>query len=253
MAHPLAAVLKHFPPTRLALAYGSAVFAQPGNVPKMTDLIFAVDDPVQWHTDNLQRHSGHYSMLRHFGPGAIATVQSWGGGMYFNPDVTIEGKTYKYGVISVVDFLEDLNRWPYIYVCGRLQKPVLLLQYPSDVKGVPISRAMRRNLRNALAVALLRLPPFFEEHQLYHEISKLSYEGDLRMAISAEDPKKAEKIVLGSFRHFSEYYSDALAESPFGSIVRRCPPPATAVDAGGSLGGPPQKAAPATGEWQQVV
>lgn len=56
----LRSVLQEFPPVQHAVAYGSGVFAQPGLYSKahangivpnspMIDLIFAVEDPLQWH------------------------------------------------------------------------------------------------------------------------------------------------------------------------------------------------------------
>ena len=52
-------ILVSFPPVQHAFAYGSGVFKQPGLYNEkmhpgegpMTDLIFAVDDPFQWHQE----------------------------------------------------------------------------------------------------------------------------------------------------------------------------------------------------------
>lgn len=56
MMHDL---LEQFPPVQHAFAYGSGVFKQPGLYAEkvqpgegpMTDLIFAVDDPLAWHRE----------------------------------------------------------------------------------------------------------------------------------------------------------------------------------------------------------
>jgi translocator assembly and maintenance protein 41 len=205
---------------KFAVAYGSAVFAQPGHIPDMTDLIFAVDDCVEWHAKNLALHRSHYSALKHLGPGVISRVQRMSGQMYFNPYVSIDGCNYKYGVISTGDLLSDLSDWSRMYVSGRLQKPVKIL-HQEEHRGEEIRMAMQKNLRSAVAMALLRLPPHFEEHQLYYEIASLSYDGDTRMSLSVEDPRKVQKIVSGSFNAFSEYYQHTLLEAPFGSIVNR--------------------------------
>ena len=50
------------------------------------------------------------------------------------------------------------------------------------------------NRRAALAFALLTLGPYFTEEDLYHEIAKISYGGDVRM-LFGEDPQKTRKIV----------------------------------------------------------
>ena len=73
-------VLDIFPPVQHAFAYGSGVFMQPdlypssGSTKPMLDFILAVRDPLEWHTENLQRNAKHYSMLGSLGPSA---VRSW--------------------------------------------------------------------------------------------------------------------------------------------------------------------------------
>ena len=63
-----ARVLARFPGGRsLSFAYGSGVFQQSGalNVKdNMTDFIFAVDDPVEWHSNNLEMNPNDYSGLQ---------------------------------------------------------------------------------------------------------------------------------------------------------------------------------------------
>ena len=51
----------------------------------MIDFIFVVEDPIQWHTDNLARHPNHYSFLKYLGAEFICTVQeSFGAKVYYN-------------------------------------------------------------------------------------------------------------------------------------------------------------------------
>jgi translocator assembly and maintenance protein 41 len=210
-------VLAHFPPVRFAIAYGSGVFAQRGNTPSMVDLLFAVDDPVAWHQSNLERNSHHYSALRYTGAGAITWLQGTAAGLWFNPNVVLDTQTYKYGVITTADLKADLLEWRYLYASGRMQKPVRVLQPDADVE-----RCNQVNLRSAAAVALLTLEPYFTEAELYHEITQLSYRGDIRMAIG-EDPQKTRKIVDGSFRDFRSYYAATLQAPPFGDLLRSGP------------------------------
>jgi hypothetical protein len=54
----------------------------------MIDLIFCVNDPLDWHRRNLLANRSHYATpLRWFGPRAIAAVQ--GSGVHFNPFIKI--------------------------------------------------------------------------------------------------------------------------------------------------------------------
>ena len=73
-------VLQHFPPVSFAMAYGSGVFHQAGYSAEqqqsaMIDLVFAVDDPVSWHRENLRRHRDHYSSIGALGAQQVASVQ----------------------------------------------------------------------------------------------------------------------------------------------------------------------------------
>jgi hypothetical protein len=95
-------LMKHFPPVEMSFAYGSGVFRQAGyedvsvapgsqdfsKLP-MLDLVFAVRDPLAWHTANLDKNRGHYSGLRYFGPEIIAMVQ--GGWCSKQPDLRVPG------------------------------------------------------------------------------------------------------------------------------------------------------------------
>jgi len=45
------------------------------------------------------------------------------------------------------------------------------------------------------------------EETLYEEIASLSYKGDIRVILRAEDPMKVKKIVRNSFKEFRELYS----------------------------------------------
>lgn len=72
--HLASLVQQHFPPISYGFAYGSGVFVQPDlyqpNAPAgsgpMLDFIFAVEDPVAWHTQVCSRQAGAFGQ------------QSWG-------------------------------------------------------------------------------------------------------------------------------------------------------------------------------
>ncbi len=56
----------------------------------MLDLVFAVDDPREWHKSNLQRNGHHYSFLRHLGLDTVVRLQQLSAGVYYNTLVTID-------------------------------------------------------------------------------------------------------------------------------------------------------------------
>uniref|UniRef100_A0A3Q2R3H9 Phosphatidate cytidylyltransferase, mitochondrial n=1 Tax=Fundulus heteroclitus TaxID=8078 RepID=A0A3Q2R3H9_FUNHE len=74
-------ILSQFPQDiSLAFAYGSGVFKQAGTsqgqMENMLDFVFAVDDPVTWHTMNLLQNRKHYSILKLLGPNKISAIQN---------------------------------------------------------------------------------------------------------------------------------------------------------------------------------
>lgn len=219
-------------PIRYAFAYGSGVFSQtatassesePGhpappqairNVQqgkgKMIDFIFGVSHTQHWHSLNLQEHRDHYSALGALGSGAVSAVQDkWGAGVYFNPFVTVNGTLIKYGVVNIDTLCRDLSQWDTMYLAGRLHKPVKILR---DHPRVRVANQV--NLLSALRVALLMLPDQFTEHELYTTIAGLSYMGDPRMTVSAEDPNKVRNIVTGQMDYFRRLYAPLIENLP---------------------------------------
>ncbi|KAG8556869.1 hypothetical protein GDO81_018238 [Engystomops pustulosus] len=178
-------ILSYFPQDiSLAFAYGSAVFKQIGaaqsNAKNMVDFVFAVDDPITWHTMNLMQNRSHYSVLKYLGPKKISTVQNkYGAGVYYNTLVPCDGK--------VKILLQKEN--------GRLQT------------------ALTTNLKSALTASFLMLPESFTEEDLYLQIAGLSYSGDFRMIIG-EDKAKVLNIVRPNLEHFRKLYSNILQECP---------------------------------------
>lgn len=71
--------------------------------------------------------------------------------------------------------------------------------FATDHKTVALELPFLARLCLPQAVALLSLGPCFTEAELYHEITQLSYRGDIRMSIG-EDPKKVWPSILLSFR-----------------------------------------------------
>ncbi|PYH92678.1 mitochondrial matrix Mmp37 [Aspergillus ellipticus CBS 707.79] len=218
-------------PIRYAFAYGSGVFQQTGSAPgssqchpsapaaiknmqsgqgKMIDFIFGVSYSQHWHSLNLGQHRDHYSGLGSTGSYMVSQVQDrFGAGVYFNPYITVNGTLIKYGVVNLDTLCRDLSQWDTLYLAGRLQKPVKILRdHPS------VRLANQINLLSAVRVALLLLPAEFTEFQLYSTIAGISYMGDIRMALPAEDPRKVNNIVSSQMANFRRLYAPLIENLP---------------------------------------
>ncbi|KAM4722427.1 phosphatidate cytidylyltransferase, mitochondrial [Rhinophrynus dorsalis] len=210
-------ILSYFPQDiSLAFAYGSGVFRQSGtpqnNVGNnMLDFVFAVDDPVTWHTMNMMQNRSHYSFLKYLGPKKIASVQTnYGAGVYYNTLVPCDGRVIKYGIVSTDTLVDDLLHWKTLYIAGRLHKPVKIL---TQRENGSLHAALNSNLKSAVTAAFLMLPESFSEEDLYLQIAGLSYSGDFRMIIG-EDKAKVLNIVKPNLAHFQKLYSNILQECP---------------------------------------
>lgn len=62
----------------------------------MLDLIFAVDNPLEWHEENIKRNWHHYSFLRYLGSESITAVQRLSAGVYYNTSVRVESQVCMY-------------------------------------------------------------------------------------------------------------------------------------------------------------
>ena len=58
----------------------------------MLDMVFAVDEPNEWHQENLQKNWGHYSFLRYLGASTITRVQRYPAGLYYNTLVNVQSQ-----------------------------------------------------------------------------------------------------------------------------------------------------------------
>lgn len=149
-------------------------------------------------------------------------------------------KLIKYGVISTARLQKDLTEWETLYVAGRMHKPMNIL-HSSD--GIRL--AAQQNLKSALVTSLLLidskshaaparptaaidhklhvlptsdgdatspplpLPPAvlsLTGQSLFTRVCSLSYAGDIRMAVGAENPRKVEKIVRGNWTDLVKLY-----------------------------------------------
>lgn len=206
-------ILSHFPQRalRFVFAYGSGVFQQVDNAnvaKNMIDFIFAVDEPVRWHRENIELNSHHYSSLRWLGPKYLSRLQdSTGARIYYNTLVPCEGRLIKYGVISLQSLIDDLLDWETLYVSGRLHKPVLILRKAEEHPALNLALAV--NLQSAVHTSLLLLPEQFSEEDLYLTIAGLSYTGDFRMTVG-ENRDKVRNIVQPNIHRFRSLYKSTV-------------------------------------------
>lgn len=196
-------------PVKYAFGYGSGVFQQSGysnakDAPQI-DLIFGVSHPEHFHSLNMRQNPHHYSSLRHFGSQFVSKFQEIGAGIYFNPFVEIEGQIVKYGIVSMDTLLKDVATWNSFYLAGRLQKPVKVLK-----NDLSVQYWNQLNLKAAATLAkhliIKNSDKPLDEFEFYKQITALSYLGDIRYKVGAENPNKVNNIVEKNFAQFQEYY-----------------------------------------------
>ena len=267
----LTAIVDQFPhKIDYAFGYGSGVLRQQQSTtttnPGMIDIILAVNDPYAWHKHNLKCHSDHYSYMARIGGSNFVTwlQVNFGAKLYFHPfvnmDITLNDdcdtnntndeskqsstvqRQIKYGVVSTNDLIQDLLRWDYLYLAGRMHKPIVSIDLPPQSTADPDSQsdeylveqrndrideileAQRTNLLSAVSASLLlhktddtnnlqsHGSTILPMSQLYNTIASLSYTGDFRMQTGAEDPNKVAKLVEtpGMLDLWDDMYSDTL-------------------------------------------
>lgn len=209
-----------FPPVLHAFGYGSGVFSQTDNTGGMVDIVLVVDDAVDWHAQNLVLHSHHYAPLaRMCGSSMIAKIQRIPPGVYFHAGVEIKesNSLVKYGVVEANMIKDDLRDWKYLYLAGRLHKPTVCIVENEEIMELQ----NQVNLPAALATSLLLLSSnnntttnvqTYSLSKIYQQIASISYAGDLRVSVGAEDPLKIQKLVHsdGQFERWNDLYKDSL-------------------------------------------
>lgn len=210
---PMKQLLVGFPKNiKFCFAYGSGAFKQKTSDPSknMLDLIFVVNNSSKWHAENMLMNPHHYAQpLRLFGSNIISKFQeTCGAKLYYNTLIkTNDNRLIKYGVVTEVDIVEDLLDWNFMYLAGRLHKPVEILIEPDD--NSQLRTALVQNLQSAVHAALLLLPENFTELDFYKKITGLSYNGDFRMKFG-EDKSKIDNIVAPQIVNFRDTYSSIL-------------------------------------------
>ncbi|KDR82819.1 hypothetical protein GALMADRAFT_57591 [Galerina marginata CBS 339.88] len=208
-------------PIRYAFAYGSGVFEQDGYVlpgaaststpveggkqaqeVPMLDFMFAVTHPAHFHSINMQQHPSHYPLhARVLGSSYVSRVEEFGPGVWFNAYVPMNGVTIKYGVTTVDNLCSDLLNWRTLYLAGRMHKPLRIIKDDARVR-----LTQQVNLTSAVRAALLTLPASFSETELFERIAGISYAGDPRMLLPAENRGKVTNIVRKQGGQFKELY-----------------------------------------------
>ena len=219
-----------------AFAYGSGVFSQQSSKQptqdenKMIDFVVVVRDAYQFHKENLALNPDHYAGPFLLARDRAARITWWqrhvmdnrffrNPGVYFNLT-----DNSKYGVVQVDDLATDLTDWKYLYLAGRMHKPIVTILNRQEHLHSPSIRQLqeKHNLPAALSAALLLLwlkndadnSETLTDSSLYMQIAALSYTGDPRMTAGAEDPEKIFKLVQspGQLQRFTQYYLNALAD-----------------------------------------
>ena len=218
---------------RFVAGYGSGVFRQPGAeraaAPPVLDALVVVgrdgDDEgprresalASWHLENMSRNPSHYggalAMLPRAGAAArlARAAGAIGCGVHFVAPFALDDGApgavrCKYGVLDADEAVADLTEWRTLAFAGRMQKPTLDLLAGDGA----IADAQSRNVRAALATAVLLLPEEFDEGQLFRTIVGLSYGGDLRMALGAERVDKVAAIAEGSVAGLRAMYASGM-------------------------------------------
>ncbi|EEC44651.1 predicted protein [Phaeodactylum tricornutum CCAP 1055/1] len=216
-----------------AFGYGSGVLSQEivtkekADDSNMIDVIMVVDDAFSFHQTNILLNPAHYALpfwtrFRKSMPEVWATWwqrHSVNNQLLRNPRVYFNiAPGLKYGVVQANDLVDDLQHWNYLYLAGRMHKPIVpILERPSPALAEITNAQLQFNLPAALSASLLLLSESssftnIPEETVYTQIASLSYAGDFRMQTGAEDPQKVRKLVQspGQLERFRNLYSDAI-------------------------------------------
>ncbi|CAK9290357.1 unnamed protein product [Gordionus sp. m RMFG-2023] len=207
MLEILSRIINRFPKeTVWVFSYGSAIRNQKQK--KMIDLIFVVKNAMKWHQQNILLNKSHYSITNSmFGSKFLTYLQNSAAGVFFKTHIPIEDKIVKYGVVEESRLVADLYKWDYLYLAGRLHKPIVNVDPPDT--DIRLKNAYEKNLSSALRCSLLLLPEKFTDQMLFQTITSLSYKGDFRMYF-AEDVNKINNIVGKQKSEFKILYKDLI-------------------------------------------
>ncbi len=189
-------------------AYGSSVAFQGSDSEKdkkQVDLVVIVDDIKKFYEENLKENRYMYKLIPriYFKHAKVDSLKSYAS-ICYTTHINYGIDTYKMGVIEKKDVLDDLLNWKTFYIAGRFQKEMF-----TPISDAEIEKANAINKKNALTVALVLLDrknPTIDK--LYETLCSLSYMGDNRKTLKAEDPNKVKKIATYSKDFFDREYKD---------------------------------------------
>jgi len=88
-------------------------------------MILICDSLSKFHQENMKLNKSDYS--NRMGRKGVTDIVKWNEkstGLLFNPFVKTDFGELKYGIISTERARDDLENWTYLYLAGRLHKPV---------------------------------------------------------------------------------------------------------------------------------
>ena len=189
-----------------AYGYGSGIVKQSGykkDDKVQLDLILVVDNLKKWHLQNIEMNSTDYSMIgTHFFKNADNQTLKGSTGITYLSNIEENDNTFKYGTIERLDLQNHLYYWDSFYMPGRFQKYVHIIKNTDGLE-----EAIKINRENALMISAYLLDKEVTSiKDLFMILCSLSYLGDTRMKF-AENPKKIENIVNGSYSKLREIYN----------------------------------------------
>ena len=189
-----------------AYGYGSGIIKQNGyteNDKPQLDLILVVDNLKKWHLENMKMNPNDYSLIgRKYFSNSDNQILKGSTGIAYLSNIEENNNTFKYGTIERLDLQNHLYYWDSFYMPGRFQKSIYRIK---DTDG--LQEAIKINRENALMIAALLLnEEIITKKELLTMLCSLSYMGDTRMKI-AENPKKVENIVNGSYNELISIYN----------------------------------------------
>ena len=100
--------------------------AEPHSTKDVTNMMFAVKNIKDWHRENYQRNSKHYSLsARVTKTKLISFIQTQGARVHCNTFAQADTK-FKYWVIDYKDLQDDLNYWETLAVSSFMHLPVII-------------------------------------------------------------------------------------------------------------------------------
>lgn len=110
---------------------------------------------------------------------------------------------------TVDNLCSDLLNWRTLYLAGRMHKPLRIIKDDARVR-----LTQQVNLISAVRAALLTLPHTFSETELFTRIASISYVGDPRMWLPAENRSKVANMARYQGAQFRELYRRLVVALP---------------------------------------